>query len=1007
MGAPFPDHGDAAFAEKLLRRAEMAMYQVPPMPKFRDASAFEKYALQACQGFETGMYQFIAYQYLSRRTPYRSVLLYHGLGTGKTCSAITLAEAFLADHRAGQEAPVWVVASAALQDNFIGEIYGAAAATCTGDLYDRLMPRPPTAKAMRSFIKKRYRFLSYEAFYTAVETDPAAMRGKVVIIDEVQNLRNLDQLKPELATHLLRALLDGAAASAQTRLVLLSATPMYNNAEEIMRLFALLLANDGRANAPFDVFKPPALFRKDGKRNVATFKLVEQLAQEYVSVVRGSNPLTFAPRLSPAASGVDLLDPEAYPWVAHIRDGIVPSPLGDVQAAHMASGAPGTSGAAAHAVFGNSVDMQACNIVYPGRTAGAAGAIGEDGFFQVFMRKTAADGKSLRVAYANEAEPWLTPTPDRLGRVAAKMLAIVESIGRARGIVMVYSEYVWSGVLPLAIALEHAGYTRYMDGNFLATAARGRARSSYVILSGSDVVAGSRSIADLLRVVNDPANVDGHTVKVVLLTPVASEGLTLKNVREVHVLDPWYHMNYREQVIGRALRQCSHNAIASMRNRNVTVFQHATVPTAGAEGAAKLPADLRAYEIAAGKQQQMELVAKVLRDHAFDCALQRNANYAPRALFPFAVTLRTSQGADVPYQYGDDPALTPRCHAKLGEHAAARVYDADHLVPTAMTRLRKFLASDPRASFTFDDVIKAIGIAPALALETVREALTMPEVLPGHRLMLHQNRLYLAENRAPSERPPRVLVEAKPEAKNEEAHAERKDAQPDKAEKQTNKPAKPDKPASYAGVVAILPDDDVVAKWTLYGSFTKQMFVDFATDVLRTATKDLSPAARRAMRLFESEGVWIGPAGRPTGFIDIYVPRTTLDVYLWNDARQAIYKASRGEQEAIAAQRVFRDIPDKVAAMERTVGFFDVRKADTTPADVLQLQFQLLFPDALSGKQRGAACMTKKMAELQKLLEALGSSGPAHTLRKNVCLDVAQRLAARDQLFYPPFFKRA
>ena len=29
---------------------------------------------------------------MSAQTPYNSLLLYHGLGTGKTCSAITVAE---------------------------------------------------------------------------------------------------------------------------------------------------------------------------------------------------------------------------------------------------------------------------------------------------------------------------------------------------------------------------------------------------------------------------------------------------------------------------------------------------------------------------------------------------------------------------------------------------------------------------------------------------------------------------------------------------------------------------------------------------------------------------------------------------------------------------------------------------------------------------------------------------------------------------------------------------
>jgi hypothetical protein len=948
------------------------MYEVPPMPVFADAASFEKYAAKACKGFETSMYQFLAYQHLQWSSPYRSLLLYHGLGTGKTCSAITLAEAFLAGHRGNDEPMVWVVASAALQDNFMNEIYDLARPTCTGDLYDRLFPGAlahPT-KTLRAFIRKRYRFFSYEAFYNAVEAAPAAMRDKVIIIDEVQNLRNLDQLKPEFANQLLRALLDGKRAGGRTRLLLLSATPMYNDVEEVMRLFALMLANDGREDV-LDVFAPPRLFRADGKRNLATFKLIEQMAQEYVSVVRGSNPLTFAPRLSPSVNGVAMLDAAHYPWAVHVRDGIVPSELGDLQLAYNAPS--------------NATAMQSCNVVYPWKNGTA---VGEDGFFKVFAR---ANVKQLSVTYVDPKQPWLEPTPERLGRVGAKMLAIVDSIQRAQGIVMVYSEYVWSGVLPLAIALEHAGFQRYNDGNFLKSVGRQRkASGSYVILSGSDVVSGSLSIADMLRIVNDPGNVDGSVVKVVLLTPVASEGLTLKNVREVHVLDPWYHLNYREQVIGRALRQCAHDAIGLLKDKNVTVFQHSTV------NAPDMPADLRAYEIAAGKQQQMALVEKVLRDHALDCSIQRNANYIPRSHFPFKVVLQSSRGVGVPYQFGDVPGTESKCKTRLasrGARAEPRLQAVEHLVPTAMKRLIKYISMEKRASFAVDELLDAMGIAPILGMETLREAMAGPTGLADGRvarLAIHQNRVIVVPSAPPAPPGKRLLVAApKPDA--------------------TPEPSA--RAPGYDRMLAILPNDNVLAKWTLYSSFTKHVFFDMATDVLRRASA-LPESLRQVVDLLVAEGVFVrrlelGRAQGPdlVGFINIYTPRATLEAHLWDDVKGVTYKASRGELEAIEARRAFVDIPDTITALERSVGFFDVRKADTTPADVLQLQFQLLVPGSLPGSQRGAACMTKKLPELQRLLVAVGGTDNADGLRKNICVALAQQLTARSQLFYPPFYK--
>ena len=61
-------------------------------------------------------YQKLVRDYLSIETPYRGLLVYHGLGSGKTCSAIGVAESLLSTKK------VWVMLPASLQDNFKQEI---------------------------------------------------------------------------------------------------------------------------------------------------------------------------------------------------------------------------------------------------------------------------------------------------------------------------------------------------------------------------------------------------------------------------------------------------------------------------------------------------------------------------------------------------------------------------------------------------------------------------------------------------------------------------------------------------------------------------------------------------------------------------------------------------------------------------------------------------------------------------------------------------------------------
>ena len=64
-----------------------------------------------------------------------------------------------------------------------------------------------------------------------------------------------------------------------------------------------------------------------------------------------------------------------------------------------------------------------------------------------------------------------------------------------------------------------------------------------------------------LSMCTNPDNVHGEKLKVVLVSQAGSEGLDFKNIRQVHILDPWYNMSRIEQIIGRAVRNCSHKLL--------------------------------------------------------------------------------------------------------------------------------------------------------------------------------------------------------------------------------------------------------------------------------------------------------------------------------------------------------------------------------------------------------------------------------------------------------------
>lgn len=76
-------------------------------------------------------------------------------------------------------------------------------------------------------------------------------------------------------------------------------------------------------------------------------------------------------------------------------------------------------------------------------------------------------------------------------------------------------------------------------------------------------------------------NVRGDIIKVILVTQSGSEGINLLNVRQVHIMEPHWNNIRHHQVIGRAIRTCSHQALPE-KDRTIEVYRYI----------AKLPKDM-------------------------------------------------------------------------------------------------------------------------------------------------------------------------------------------------------------------------------------------------------------------------------------------------------------------------------------------------------------------------------------------------------------------------------
>ena len=218
--------------------------------------------------------------------------------------------------------------------------------------------------------------------------------------------------------------------------------------------------------------------------------------------------------------------------------------------------------------------MQSSNIIFPisKKDDNYNGGIGESAYDSCFITNT--NGKVKIRKFLQDIDGFNFLYRTNIGQFSIKFKNILESITHSQGIVFVYSQFLVHGVKTLALVLEANGFTRWnnKEDNFLVNKVdienkfcsthnkyyneltneerKTFTPAKYILLDGS---VSKRTINTLLKEVNgltDYKNTYGQHIKVVLGSPVVEQGLTIKNVREVHIVDPWHHFNQLTQAFG-------------------------------------------------------------------------------------------------------------------------------------------------------------------------------------------------------------------------------------------------------------------------------------------------------------------------------------------------------------------------------------------------------------------------------------------------------------------------
>ena len=188
-------------------------------------------------------------------------------------------------------------------------------------------------------------------------------------------------------------------------------------------------------------------------------------------------------------------------------------------------------------------------------------------------------------------------TPEALKTYSPKFLNILENITDSDhpGLHLLYSQFrTLEGIGIFQLVLEANGYTQFKikkdstNNWILDIDSKNMGKPMFALYTGTETNVEEK---ELIRSIynSDWGNVPsklkkqlekissnnhfGEIIKLLMITSSGAEGIDLKNVRYVHIMEPYWHPVRTEQVIGRARRICSHNKLPE-KYQTVDVFMY-------------------------------------------------------------------------------------------------------------------------------------------------------------------------------------------------------------------------------------------------------------------------------------------------------------------------------------------------------------------------------------------------------------------------------------------------
>ena len=743
-------------------------------------------------GFEFSTLQKFVRDYLAMESPYRGLLLYHGLGAGKTCASIGIAEHLKTTKN------VVFISPASLRHNFVNSLINDC-----GSVY----------KSNPDKLTDKYSFVSYNASNTLDQLKKIpTLDDHVIVIDEVHNLISMMTNKSKKGPEIYDMLMNAKNA----KIVALSGTPIINFPFEIAKLCNILRGYIQVAR--FFVKKTEQNYAQVANLEMLKGKLLEldnvefvDIQQKYVliypkiknyeenydifitSILKKAQEFgttlqyletknyTLFPESEDefrnyfieetpdgeVLKNQDLLRRRMLGLISYYRGGkpiyyptlketeIFEIPMSDYQYRLYEQvrdvereKEKGSSMKKALKSITNSKSKDSSkkkisslfrvfsrefsNFVFPeeiGRpfikkflqssqmkklkkkneiSAEELAILEKENKMQEGNTRTAAKDKAiieetLRKLMQGQ-DKYLVNTETGLKKYSPKMAKMLEVVNSSPGLVFIYSAFrTLEGIEIFSRVLEANGYQKFN------TEPNDPKKHKFALWSGTE---SEEERALILKTFNGSDNLHGEKIKVLLATSAGAEGIDLHNIRQVHIMEPYWHEVRTSQVIGRANRLNSHIELPE-KERVVEVFRYHSIYNPDQKKVAKerQTTDEYIFEIAMKKLIVTNEIKQLMKEIAVDCTLNAVDNEKEIKCFSFgSSTDGLAYKADIAddYVYGK---------SELGTKVVQR-----KLVPYLMDKDKRVIRADKKKKklcYYFDAECKSPIEKPPKGLEKI------------------------------------------------------------------------------------------------------------------------------------------------------------------------------------------------------------------------------------------------------------------------------------------------